>query len=183
MFSRCFLNFSVGVVAFVIERSLNPSFFTCGKLKGTKYWHLFATCSSHHMKLRAGFLNSAAIDRENLKYILVISIWSTCSSSHIKWINEFQNSTKNQTKCNLHYLNGTFSSILVNMTRCVCRPSCLAAMAVALQWLDCKPPHVITWRQFLLTASANRNSSFLTWSKMQIYVLYTITAPSAKLLE
>ena len=41
-------------------------------------------------------------------------------------------------------------------------PSCLAATAVALQWLDCIPPQVITCLQPFFIASASKNSSFRT---------------------
>ena len=42
-------------------------------------------------------------------------------------------------------------------------PTDLAEIAVALQWFDWMPPHVTTESHFFSNASANRNSSFLTY--------------------
>ena len=47
-------------------------------------------------------------------------------------------------------------------TKCGSRPQSRAAAAVALQWLDCRPPMVTTLSCPCASASAISNSSFLT---------------------
>lgn len=61
-------------------------------------------------------------------------------------------------------VDSTVTWIPARRTRWGVRPSCRAAIAVARQWLDWIPPHVITCLYPFATASANRNSSFRTFN-------------------
>ena len=55
--------------------------------------------------------------------------------------------------------NSSTSSSLPRRIMCGCMPSCLAAEAVARQWLDCIPPMVMTASADCSSASASKNSS------------------------
>ena len=80
--------------------------------------------------------------------------------------------------CILHECSTSIHTVgtVALSTRCGFSPSWAAATAVALEWLDWMPPHVMILSQPLRRASAIRNSSFRIWLKDKVNNIFAVVA-------
>jgi len=139
-------------------------------------FHLYiTTISSLHISLTITVL--LVITRSShhyitLHYITLTSHYITLTSHYITLTSQYITLTSCPSH---HHIPSPTSSLTISPghlnTKCGFIPSCLAAMAVALAWLDWMLPQVMTLSQPRCRATARRNSSLRIYSGSSVVLV------------
>ena len=127
--------------------------------------------TSHYITLTSHYIT--------LHYITLTSQYITLTSQYITLTSHYITLTSHYitlTSCPFHHhIPSPTSPLTISPghlnTKCGFIPSCLAAMAVALAWLDWMLPQVMTLSQPRCRASARRNSSLRIYSGSSVVLV------------